>query len=308
MKFKKIILNFLPLLFLGGIVTYAAAPIGGYLPNMTLDPSCAPGETDCFVQITWWSPWYGTDNMQEATDNAEDMYVVGNVGIWEIDPSTKLHVNDADILNDVEATIGNDFDLVNLGLDNPDTNTYSIKRNNTLRVESEQQRTNIDFWLQSYSELSWHALIFNTIQKGTVWLSGSGFRARISDGVSKFGESEWAFLKYSNLPHIPSFYSDSVLLRNRVAGNYVNGLSLQANGDIRFVQWPNPSDIHVSMILHEKKLWLWLLDPQAELDVAGNIKISENNTVCDADHAGEIRFDGGNFFGCDGILWKQLDN
>ena len=453
MKIQKKILQGVMIFFtLAWVVAYAAPPTGGYLPNTTLDPDCAPGDPDCFVQVlvdtddqtlafSWnlleisegnnvnlsilTNPWYGSDDNMPATENTENMYMMGNIGIWKLSPSTnrridvlseenravihtetldltdstqwysavetwtpdsrlwvnshwanrtlsrfwqvlgwwnevvavawawdptahkglivgtrsetplvfwtnnseqfriladgkvwigiqtpatELHIDDTNILEDVDVTIGRDFDLTALGLTNPDTNTYSIKRNNSLRIESEQQRTNIDFWIQAYSELSGSALVFNTIQKWTVWLSWSGFRARVSDGVSNFADSEGAFLKYANLSHIPSFYSDSVLLRNRVAGSYVNGISLQSNGDIRFIQGNSPADANVSLMIQSKKIWIWVLAPEAELDVAGNVKISENNVTCDVTHAGEIRFDGTNFFGCNGTAWVQLDN
>jgi hypothetical protein len=32
-----------------GVFVFAAAPTGGYLPAQTLNPNCAPGDTDCFV-------------------------------------------------------------------------------------------------------------------------------------------------------------------------------------------------------------------------------------------------------------------
>ena len=441
------------LILLGGsLLTYAAPPIWGYLPNATLDPDCAPGDSDCFVQVltdtddqtlsfSWQileisegnnvnlgglsSPWFASDDNMPATDNTENMYIMGNIGIWKPSPSanrridilsetnravihtetldvtnstqwysavetwtpdsrlwvnshwanrtlsrfwqvlggwnelvavagtgdpaahkglivgtrsatpllfgtsdteqmrisadgkvgigiqnpaSELHIDDSNTLEDIGVTIGRDFDLATLGFANPDTNTYSIKRNNSLRVESEQQRTNIDFWMQAYSELTGNAIVFNAIQKWTAWLSWSWFRARISDGVSKFSDSEGAFLKYANLAHIPSFYSDSVLLRNRVAWAYVNGLSLQANWDIRFIQWNSPADANVSLMIQNKKVWVWVISPNSELDVAGNIKISENNTICDGSHSGEIRFNGTNFLWCNWITWVQLDN
>ena len=34
------------------LIVFAVAPIGGYLPGQTLDPNCAPGDTDCLVQIS----------------------------------------------------------------------------------------------------------------------------------------------------------------------------------------------------------------------------------------------------------------
>ena len=89
MKAKKLLLNALPLFVLwGAMAAYAAAPTGGYLPNATLDPDCAPWDTDCFVQIA--------DDQTSAWDNADGTvadetgsinYTEGNVGIGTTTPS-----------------------------------------------------------------------------------------------------------------------------------------------------------------------------------------------------------------------------
>ena len=75
------------------MAAYAAAPSGGYLPNATLDPDCAPWDTDCFVQIAVdQDPWFGTDDNMSATDNSENIYQLGNVWIWTVSPAAKLDV------------------------------------------------------------------------------------------------------------------------------------------------------------------------------------------------------------------------
>jgi hypothetical protein len=34
-------------------IVYAAAPTGGYVAGQTLNPNCAPGDTDCEVRQPW---------------------------------------------------------------------------------------------------------------------------------------------------------------------------------------------------------------------------------------------------------------
>ena len=36
-----------------GYLAFAVAPTGGYVPAQTLNPACAPGDVNCFVQPGW---------------------------------------------------------------------------------------------------------------------------------------------------------------------------------------------------------------------------------------------------------------
>ena len=93
MKAKKILLNSIPLLFVGWIMAYAAAPTGGYLPNATLDPDCAPNDTDCFVQIApdLWSAWDNADGTV-ADESGSINYTEWNVGVGTTNPIATLDV------------------------------------------------------------------------------------------------------------------------------------------------------------------------------------------------------------------------
>ncbi len=67
---KTLTVSFSLLSILGyGIFVFAAAPTGGYLPAQTLNPNCAPGDTDCFVapyfiNTTGNTAWLGYDQVQ----------------------------------------------------------------------------------------------------------------------------------------------------------------------------------------------------------------------------------------------------
>jgi len=58
---------------------FAAPPTGGYTPGQTLDPNCAPGDTDCVVTLTP-SPW--------EVSGSNIFYDAGNVGIGTSGPGS----------------------------------------------------------------------------------------------------------------------------------------------------------------------------------------------------------------------------
>ena len=48
-KYTTLFITAIVLSLYGVFVVFAAAPNGGYTPGGTLDPDCAPGDTDCIV-------------------------------------------------------------------------------------------------------------------------------------------------------------------------------------------------------------------------------------------------------------------
>lgn len=66
-----------------GVFVFAAAPTGGYTPAQTLNPSCAPGSTDCFVKTGW----------QLDTANGYVYNTSDKIGIGTNTPVYKLEVN-----------------------------------------------------------------------------------------------------------------------------------------------------------------------------------------------------------------------
>ena len=72
---KKILFTVLSLVaIIGyGVFVYAAPPTGGYAPGTTLDPDCAPGDTDCVVSIGGLNPnsiLYTNANGNTTTDSS----------------------------------------------------------------------------------------------------------------------------------------------------------------------------------------------------------------------------------------------
>ena len=88
-QYKKIIFTILAITsIIGyGYFVYAAAPLGGYTPGATLNPDCAPGDTDCIVALSGGgSGWLltgnagtdgGTTNFIGTTD-AQDLVLKTN--------------------------------------------------------------------------------------------------------------------------------------------------------------------------------------------------------------------------------------
>ena len=56
------------------------------------------------------------------------------------------------------------------------------------------------------------------------------------------------------------------------------------------------------------KIGMGTYKPQSKLDVNGEVRVGNESGACTYDNRGAIRFDGSNFYGCNGSTWKQLDN
>ena len=92
-------------------------------------------------------------------------------------------------------------------------------------------------------------------------------------------------------------------LNNVVAiGNEINGLA-PYNNDSNTILLGIPS-----YLVNSPKIGMGTYQPKAKLDVAGEVRVGNEGGSCTSDNAGAIRFDGSNFYGCNGSTWKQLDN
>jgi hypothetical protein len=105
----------------------------------------------------------------------------------------------------------------------------------------------------------------------------------------------------------------NVHLSNKVSlhGNASSSGTIIAagNGDLEFYVGNLSNSANERMRITDAGLiGIGVISPEAELHIDGGVIVGEGNTTCDTTHAGEIRFDGTNFFGCDGTTWNSLDN
>ena len=90
-------------------------------------------------------------------------------------------------------------------------------------------------------------------------------------------------------------------LNNVVAiGNQMNGLAVSNTDSDTILLGQTGSGA--------PKVGMGTYQPQSKLDVNGEVRVGTENGNCTSNNAGAIRFDGSNFYGCNGSTWKQLDN
>ena len=77
-------------------------------------------------------------------------------------------------------------------------------------------------------------------------------------------------------------------------------------GDI-FAKWIFPGDVDINYDLNvDGKVGIGTNIPQSKLDVAGSIRINDDETACTSANSGAMRWNGTSFQGCDGLEWFDL--
>ena len=75
--------------------------------------------------------------------------------------------------------------------------------------------------------------------------------------------------------------------------------------------WGNPDNVILlgnNDATNSPKIGMGTYNPQAKLDVNGEVRVGNEGGNCTSNNRGAIRFDGSNFYGCTPSGWKQLDN
>lgn len=280
MKNFKQYLLLVPITLIGAAVVFAAAPSGGYEPNATLDPDCTPGDADCFVKKT--GKFVDGDTATDA------VYTDGNVGIGTTTPATPL-----DVVGSITASgriVAGDGKVFGWG----DRSTRIIGDSTSDYIAFltdggvERMRVNSggNIGIGTTTPVTKLEIVQST--------AGIGALQIIKDGAYN---SEG-----NNAIRIKSVADDNALQMGVDSTNnvgYIQSMDPAVSWTTRpLVLQGNGGNIGVGAIT----------TPQAELHVFGGVIVGQGNTTCDATHAGEIRFDGTNFFGCDGTAWLQLDN
>jgi hypothetical protein len=237
-------------------VSYATPPTQPFNPGQTLDPSCAPGETNCTVTV---SPW--------TISGSAVYYNTGNVGIGTATPSSALQVAGqvtADNLfitgTGASTVLGSPSNLqAAFSYNDPDSvltasgygfnyKVYAYKIVGSSRVYSSGYATLSSVLLDDNSgtpftiNMSWGAVpgadgyrILKFINNAGVTLSGFDYGHYSDVTTNSFNDPVGGALPGNTVtPTVPTTYTNnSVINGNTVAGGSftVNGLTA-LNGNI----------------------------------------------------------------------------
>lgn len=333
MKTSRLLLNILPLLLVGGAMVYAAAPGGGYLPGGTIDPDCAPGDTDCFVQTL-----SGADNLGNHTAtqniNLNNFQLVGsggtqgifvgstwNVGIWTTTPNNKLHVfGSSTQLARIESTAlrsvllfrdsGTSLNMaVGIG---SEWNELFLTSNNNERIRIDASG-NVGIWTSTPSKLL-------DISNPGVGSTNAWFTSAQGTNIFSFDRSNGTTTAKTQLTGITivsqlqsRWYDELWVMRTLTNIQWANEgtvTSTSAPGSLRFLtsNIGTVTPTEKMRITSEGDVSIGGIIPTAKFDVAGNIKVANSNATCAAGNAWEIRYDTttNKHQGCNGTIWNDL--
>jgi len=151
--------------------------------------------------------------------------------------------------------------------------------------------------LESHRDAGNHSKVWATASRGT---QASPLPLNPGDFILELNGSAYDGTNFDNAARIS--------LGVDAKGTITPGTSMP--GLITFRTAPDGSVANAERmrIDSEGKVGIGITDPQAKLDVVGNIKVADEGAACDVDHEGQIRYEASlkKHQGCDGTAWNNL--
>lgn len=292
MNFKNFSFLIAGVVLAGASAVYAAAPSGGYAPNATLNPDCAPGDVDCFVTALG-SAWDNSDgSVANGTGNIN--YTEGRVSIGTAVASGQFNILSSSSVDGIP----------NIFLNDRDGNSAAISA----------WGNGLGFWDAAADASAANA--------PDMYIASPGY---VGIGTTSPGQPlhvDGTALVLQTLTN----RSDDGLIRNHFIMQRTGEATVSPVGTTQFALGTqgdgsgNVNKLHTTYfngavttpyftMLTNGNVGIGATDPDTKLEVAGLVKLQNDAaTACDGTTEGSIRYNGATnkHQGCDGTTWNDL--